>query len=153
MNALGMIELYGKVAAVEALDSALKAANVSLVNVTRVGAGLVTVMITGDVGAVKAAIEAAEASARKVGTVVAVHVIPRPTVAVAEMVGKKPTLSPVKIAEKKPSLKSDKLEELKVVELRSMARELGIVDMTRKEIKFANKEELLVAIRKYLEQE
>lgn len=78
MNALGMIETYGYLTAVEALDSALKAANVSLVDVVRVRGGLVTVLIEGDVGAVKAAAEAAAAAAERVGEVVSVHVIPRP---------------------------------------------------------------------------
>ena len=66
MNALGMIETYGYLAAVEALDSALKAANVSLVDVTKVKGGLVTVMVEGDVGAVKAAIDASAAAAERV---------------------------------------------------------------------------------------
>ena len=70
MNALGMIETYGYLAAVEALDSALKAANVSLVDVVRVKGGLVTVLIEGDVGAVKAAVDASAAAAERVGTVV-----------------------------------------------------------------------------------
>ena len=78
MNALGMIETYGYLTAVEALDSALKAANVSLVDVVRVRGGLVTVLIEGDVGAVKAAADAAAAAAERVGEVVSVHVIPRP---------------------------------------------------------------------------
>lgn len=78
MNALGMIETYGYLTAVEALDSALKAANVFLVDVVRVRGGLVTVLIEGDVGAVKAAADAAAAAAERVGKVVSVHVIPRP---------------------------------------------------------------------------
>ena len=78
MNALGMIETYGYLAAVEALDSALKAANVSLVNVEKVKGGLVTVLVEGDVGAVKAAMDASAAAAERVGNVVSVHVIPRP---------------------------------------------------------------------------
>ena len=73
-----MIEVYGYLAAVEALDSALKAANVSLTDVVKVRGGLVTVMVEGDVGAVKAAVDASAAAAGRVGTVVSVHVIPRP---------------------------------------------------------------------------
>lgn len=79
MKALGLIEVYGYLPAVEALDSALKAANVSLVDVTLVEGGLVTVMITGDVGAVKAAVEAAKVSAAKVSKLISVHVIARPS--------------------------------------------------------------------------
>ena len=90
MNALGMIETYGYLAAVEALDSALKAANVSLVDVTKVKGGLVTVMVEGDVGAVKAAIDASAAAAERVGTVVSVHVIPRPAQDVWKMLTRHP---------------------------------------------------------------
>ena len=90
MNALGMIETYGYLAAVEALDSALKAANVSLVDVTKVKGGLVTVLVEGDVGAVKAAIDASAAAAERVGTVVSVHVIPRPAADVWNMLTKRP---------------------------------------------------------------
>ena len=69
MKALGMIELYGYLAAVEALDSALKAANVSSLGATKVGGGLVTVMVEGDVGAVKASMDAAARAAERVGEV------------------------------------------------------------------------------------
>ena len=78
MDALGMIEVYGYLTAVEALDSALKAANVRLLDVTKVKGGLVTVLVTGDVGAVKAAMDASAAAAQRVGKVISVHVIPRP---------------------------------------------------------------------------
>lgn len=78
MEALGLIETRGFVGAVEAADAMVKAANVSLVNYKRVGAGLVTVMIRGDVGAVKAATEAGASAAEKVGELVSIHVIPRP---------------------------------------------------------------------------
>ncbi len=86
MKALGMIETYGCVAAVEALDSALKAANVSLLDMSRVKGGNVTVLIEGDVGAIKAAVSAAQASAASVGRVAAVHVIPRPAGDVGSMI-------------------------------------------------------------------
>lgn len=85
MKALGMIETYGLVAAVEALDSALKAANVSLADMVRVKGGRVTVLIEGDVGAVKAAMDASQAAAARVGSVVNVHVIPRPDPEVGQM--------------------------------------------------------------------
>jgi energy-coupling factor transport system substrate-specific component len=78
MEALGLIELYGYVPAVEALDAALKAANVRLESVSKVKGGLVSVFVRGDVGAVKAAMDAAAAAAGRVGQVVSVHVIPRP---------------------------------------------------------------------------
>ena len=85
MKALGMIEVYGRVGAIEGLDSALKAANVSLVNMIRVGGGLTSVFVEGDVGSVKASIDAAAAAAERVGKLISAHVIPRPDAAVREM--------------------------------------------------------------------
>lgn len=78
MNALGMIETRGLVSAVEAADAMVKAANVKLVGREKVGSGLVTVIVRGDVGAVKAATDAGAAAADRVGELVSVHVIPRP---------------------------------------------------------------------------
>lgn len=77
-EALGMIETKGLVGAIEAADAMVKAANVSLVGKEMIGSGLVTVMVRGDVGAVKAAVEAGAAAAKRVGELVSVHVIPRP---------------------------------------------------------------------------
>ena len=77
-QALGMVETRGLVAAVEAADAMLKAANVELVGTEKIGAGLVSVMVRGDVGAVKSAVEAGAASASRLGELVATHVIPRP---------------------------------------------------------------------------
>jgi len=78
LNALGMIETKGLVAAVEAADAMVKAANVTLVGKELVGGGLVTVMVRGDVGAVKAATDAGAAAADRVGELISVHIIPRP---------------------------------------------------------------------------
>lgn len=77
-NALGMIETKGLVGAIEAADAMVKAANVTLVGKEMVGGGLVTVMVRGDVGAVKAATDAGAAAAERVGELLSVHVIPRP---------------------------------------------------------------------------
>jgi len=77
-EALGMVETRGLVGAIEAADAMAKAANVELTGYEKIGSGLVTVMVRGDVGAVKAATEAGSAAAQKVGEVVSVHVIPRP---------------------------------------------------------------------------
>lgn len=77
-NALGMVETRGLVAAIEAADAMVKAANVQLVGKEQVGGGLVTVMVRGDVGAVKAATDAGAAAAERVGELLSVHVIPRP---------------------------------------------------------------------------
>ena len=78
MEALGMIETRGLVAAIEAADAMVKAANVTLIGTEKIGSGLVSVMVRGDVGAVKSATEAGGAAASKLGEVIAVHVIPRP---------------------------------------------------------------------------
>jgi microcompartment protein CcmL/EutN len=77
-DALGMIETKGLVGAIEAADAMVKSANVNLIGYEKIGSGLVTVMVRGDVGAVKAATDAGAAAARNVGEVVSVHVIPRP---------------------------------------------------------------------------
>ena len=77
-EALGMIETRGLVAAIEAADAMVKAANVELIGTEKIGSGLVSVMVRGDVGAVKAATEAGSAAAGKLGELIAVHVIPRP---------------------------------------------------------------------------
>ncbi|MBF1191929.1 propanediol utilization microcompartment protein PduA [Fusobacterium pseudoperiodonticum] len=77
-NALGMIETKGLVGAIEAADAMTKSANVELVGYEKIGSGLVTVMVRGDVGAVKAAVDAGAAAAERVGEVKSVHVIPRP---------------------------------------------------------------------------
>lgn len=77
-EALGMVETKGLVGAVEAADAMTKSANVALIGYEKIGSGLVTVMVRGDVGAVKAAVDAGAIAAEKVGTVVSRHIIPRP---------------------------------------------------------------------------
>lgn len=164
MEALGMIEVYGWLSAAEALDSALKAANVSFHSATKVRGGLVTVMVVGDVGAVKAAMDASAAAAGRVGNVVSVHVIPRPAKAVFEMTE---TMQRAQAAES-PALKEEpaeqgssggqdaepakeELEHMTVEELRHLARSLNIKSMTREEIKFAKKGQIIEAIRSFYE--
>ena len=77
-EALGMIETKGLVGSIEAADAMVKAANVTLIGKEHVGGGLVTVLVRGDVGAVKAATDAGDAAAQRVGELISVHVIPRP---------------------------------------------------------------------------
>lgn len=77
-QALGMVETRGLVAAIEAADAMVKAANVTLIGTEKIGSGLVTIMVRGDVGAVKAATETGAEAAKRLGELVAVHVIPRP---------------------------------------------------------------------------
>ena len=182
MQALGMIEVYGYLTAVEALDSALKAANVSRLGVEKVRGGLVTVLVEGDVGAVKAAMDASAAAAERVGTVISVHVIPRPADDVTRMLkgGKKPEEptppEPEKPSEPEISSEPDTLSEpeseaVKVEEgekapqdvtveemqtmgvdaLRRLARALEIKNMTRAEIRFAKKQELIQKITEFKE--
>ena len=78
LQALGMIETRGLVASIEAADAMLKAANVVMVGTEKIGSGLVSVMVRGDVGAVKASVDAGAAAAERVGELISVHVIPRP---------------------------------------------------------------------------
>ena len=77
-QALGMVETKGLVGAIEAADAMVKAANVKLIGKEMIGSGLVTVMVRGDVGAVKASVDAGATAAKRVGELVSVHVIPRP---------------------------------------------------------------------------
>lgn len=182
MQALGMIEVYGYLTAVEALDSALKAANVSRLGVEKVRGGLVTVLVEGDVGAVKAAMDASAAAAERVGTVISVHVIPRPADDVTRMLkgGKKPEEptppEPEKPSEPEISSEPDTLSEpeseamkaeegekapqdvtveemqtMGVDALRRLARALEIKNMTRAEIRFAKKQELIQKITEFKE--
>ncbi len=77
-QALGMVEARGLIGAIEAADAMVKAANVKLIGKEKIGSGLVTVMVRGDVGAVKASVEAGSAAASRVGELYGAHVIPRP---------------------------------------------------------------------------
>lgn len=88
LNALGMVETKGLVGAIEAADAMVKAANVTLIGKEQVGGGLVTVLVRGDVGAVKAAVDAGGAAAERVGELLSVHVIPRPHVEVENILPK-----------------------------------------------------------------
>jgi ethanolamine utilization protein EutM len=89
-EALGLVETKGLIGSIEAADAMVKAANVILVGKEYIGAGYVTVMVRGDVGAVKAATDAGAAAARRVGELVAVHVIPRPHTEVERIIPKGP---------------------------------------------------------------
>ena len=206
MKALGMIEVYGYLTAVEALDSALKAANVTRLDVVKVRGGLVTVLVEGDVGAVKAAMDASAAAAERIGTVVSVHVIPRPASDVERMLkgpggGSKAEPPKAEPEPKEPEPKGPEPEERKAEEpepepepeapepekpaqavmpepagperkpeagkaaavtpeemkamsvdgLRRLARELEIPSMTRAEIRYAKKQELIQKITEFID--
>jgi ethanolamine utilization protein EutM len=98
-QALGLIETKGLVGAIEAADAMVKAANVTLIGKENIGSGLVTVMVRGDVGAVKASVEAGSAAAKRVGELVSAHVIPRPHDEVEDILPKQA------IAAEKPAAK------------------------------------------------
>ncbi|OYT15706.1 MAG: ethanolamine utilization protein EutM [Bacteroidetes bacterium 4572_77] len=87
-NALGMVETMGYVGSVEAADAMVKAANVKLIGTEKIGSGYVTIFVRGDVGAVKAAVDAGAEAAKRVGELVSVHVIPRPHIEVESILPK-----------------------------------------------------------------
>ena len=90
MDALGMVETRGLIGSIEAADAMVKAANVVLIGKEYIGAGYVTVLVRGDVGAVKASTDAGAAAARRVGELISVHVIPRPHAEVEKILPKVP---------------------------------------------------------------
>ena len=187
-----MIETRGLVGSIEAADAMLKAANVTLASKTHVGGGLVTVMVRGDVGAVKAAVDEGAAAAERVGELISVHVIPRPADDVEHILdpltppeppaGPEPELEPEteraaepeaemepeppaqpepepedpSLEEEDPeeeahaaeleSLSEESMQRMTVARLRAVARALGATGMTRREIRFAKKEELIARI-------
>ena len=211
MKALGMIETRGLVAAIEAADAMVKAANVTLTCKEQIGGGLVTVMVRGDVGAVKAATDAGAAAAERVGELISVHVIPRPHQELEPMLAgpdekpgepdtslktepeeetkpqeteKKPEMpretkeepevpqvteeskapqeterEPEQETEEEPDTEEDSpMEEytgeilagMSVVKLRDVARKLKVDNMSKKDIRFAKKQELLEKITDFL---
>ena len=173
-EALGLIETKGLVGSIEAADAMVKAANVRLIGKTFVGGGLVTVMITGDVGAVKAATDAGAAAAERVGQLISVHVIARPhneissilqdqetqtihkkaTVKTADQVKEKVDEPNASVNEKvieagdyTGTLKE--LEKLTVADLRHYVRKLEGFSIAGREISKANKGTLLQELKKY----
>ncbi len=106
-EALGMVETKGLIGAIEAADAMVKAANVKLIGKEMIGSGLVTVMVRGDVGAVKASVDAGAAAAKRVGELVSVHVIPRPHDEVEGILPEKSAAKPAKAEPKaKPAPKA-----------------------------------------------
>jgi microcompartment protein CcmL/EutN len=155
-RALGLIEVYGYLGAIEAADTALKAANVNLIGCEIVKGGLVTVKIEGDVSSVKAAVEAAEVAVTKLNILVEVHVIARPDLSVWDMVmeniNQEEKIQEMKeiefeanTLENTESLK-EQLQRKKVDELRTLVRSFNLDNMTKKQIKFARKERLVEEI-------
>lgn len=162
MNALGMIETRGLVAAIEAADAMLKAANVRLISKEKVGGALTAILIEGDVGAVKAAVDAGAAAAERVGELVSIHVIARPhdevnslyknAVPKTSSVQAKPKpveTEPKVVKEDKVSSGSYSLEQLQELEgktvqdLRKIAKDMGI---DKAELQDAKKGQLIEKI-------
>ncbi len=143
-QALGLIETRGLVGAIEAADAGLKAAPVSLLGTERVDAALVTVLFSGDVASVKAAVDAGAAAAERVGELVSVHVIPRPD----------PQLDALEHDDDEDGgstaarLASQRLGDMKVVDLRHRARLTPDFPLKGRELSRANRDELLALFRR-----
>jgi len=145
--ALGLIETLGLVAAIEAADAMLKAAKVVLSGTEKSTGGLYTVKITGEVGAVRSALSAGTEAAKKVGTLVSSHIIPRPHEETAEMVfPETETAVPQKIVTSK---KSTDFSKLPVRELRKLARSTENIGLSGREISSSNREALVKALKKH----
>lgn len=165
LSALGMIETKGLVAAVEAADAMVKAANVALIGKEHVGGGLVTVMVRGDVGAVKAATDAGAAAAARVGELISVHVIARPHEELEPIlpVSEDKTSVPGETTEPESSVKpaaeaaapaapiveNADIESMSVVQLRKFARSMKEFPIEGREISKANRATLLGLIKKH----
>lgn len=139
MKALGMIETRGLVAAIEALDAALKTADVDIVNRHIVKGGIVTVEITGDVGAIKVATEAGAAAAKKLGNFIGCHVIARPDEMVYEMIENEKTNTEV-VEEKKEEVVSSEIE-VKPIEEKNETKVIKEEVTTEKKTEKTEKEE------------
>jgi len=145
-RALGLIETKGLVGAIEAADAMLKAANVKLLGAENTIAALVTVKIVGEVGAVKAAVDAGAAAARRIGELVSAHVIPRPHEETEKIIYDEVSLHPPS----SPASKSpEDITMLPVRQLRSLARELPGFPLQGRDISKANKQVLLEKFRAY----
>jgi ethanolamine utilization protein EutM len=153
LSALGMIETKGLVGAIEAADAMVKAANVGLIGKVHVGGGLVTVMVRGDVGAVKAATDAGATAAARVGELISVHVIARPHDELELILPGSEDNKPVsgETAEPEISVKSAAadLESMSVVQLRKFARSMKGFPLKGGEISKANRATLLGLIKKH----
>lgn len=142
--ALGMIETLGVPALIAAADAAAKTADVQVAAYEKADAGIVTVYLWGDVASVKAAVEAGEAEARRVGQLLSAHVIPRPDGSVSLMLEKLLSDRKTEGSESGPlSLKEEELSKLSVQELRELARHTPGFPLAGREISSANKADLI----------
>jgi len=147
-RALGLVETRGLIGAIEAADAGCKAANVRLLGSERADAGLVTVMFSGDVAAVKSAVDAGAAAAGRVGQLVSSHVIPRPHPQLDTIEGDEDApAAPARAGPSKDRFDTERLEKARVVELRAEARRIAAFPIKGRDIARAGREELLKAFR------
>ena len=151
-QALGMIETKGIVGAVEAADVMVKAADVRLIGKELIGGDLVTVMVSGDVGAVKAAVDAGAAVARQVGELISVHIIPRPHEQIDMLLPQKTSDCSNKLPKDKitspDKFTKEVLQSLAIDDLRQIARQTKGILIQAKELSRASKEQIINAILK-----
>ena len=146
-QALGLIETRGLVGAIEAADAGLKAAQVQFLGSERADAGLVTVMFSGEVAAVKSAVDAGAAAAERVGDLVSAHVIPRPHQELDIIAGDEEEGAAAAPPVKGGRYDIGRLERAKVVDLRAMARRIPEFPIKGRDVARAGREELLAAFR------
>ena len=151
-QALGMVETRGLIAAIEAADAMVKAAHVRLIGKEVTKGALVTILVAGDTGAVRASVSAGEKAASKVGQVVATHIIPRPHNDTAKIfldVNEPDQVYPEEVSEKLELSAAD-LAAMPVRQLRDLARKFSNLGIQGRDISSANKETLLTELGKIL---
>ena len=146
--ALGLIETKGLVGAIEAADVAAKAAEVELVGFERVGGGLVTLSMRGDVAAVQAAVQAAAQAVERVGQLLSHHVIAAPHLDLVDLLEGEASEAAVEAAETLDPPALEDLETLSVAQLRRFARQESQLPIKGRQISRANKDELIAALKK-----
>ena len=146
-GALGLVETRGLVGAIGAADAGLKAANVRLLGPERADAGLVTVKFTGEVAAVKAAVDAGSAAAERVGHLISAHVIPRPHAELSLAVTDEDDEPDAALPMAGGRIDMATLEGAKVVDLRAMARRVENFPIKGRDVARAGRDELLAAFR------
>jgi len=144
-EALGLVETFGLVAGIEACDAMLKAATVRLIDVEQTVPALITIQVTGETAAVRAACDAGAAAAARVGRVVSVHVIPRPADEVRAMLLR--DRAPRATGSTGQSSNPDALDDMTVRELRDLARQREDFPLKGREISRATKEQLIDLLR------
>ena len=152
--ALGLIETRGLVGVLEAADTAAKAADVQLMGIERIGGGLVSLRLSGDVAAVQAAVRAGSAAAKQVGELISSHVIPAPHLPIATIASSEhpPTTAATSVTVAPPAEPTDPadLEGMSVTRLRQLARRTAGVQLQGREVSRANKGQLLAELQRVL---